>query len=127
MKHLSVVASQAALSSQNNPQPIVLGATPPIGEAVAELQLSAVFQPILAISEGTIFGFEGLIRGIYPDWPRLADRALFEGRDLAPPTDLRGMFKAVFQSHLGVAESVIETQVLPDSKRIPAIEGLFAI
>jgi len=68
MKYLSVVASQAAPISQNNPQSTVLNAAPPIGEAVGESQLTAVFQPMLAISDGTIFGFEGLIRGVHPDW-----------------------------------------------------------
>ncbi len=77
---------------------------------------------------GAAFLLGGAVNGgrIIADWPGLSDRALFEGRDLAPTTDLRGMFKAVLRSHLGVAESFIETQVFPDSKSVKAIDGLFA-
>ena len=42
----------------------------------------------------------GRVRG---DWPGLATGQLFEGRDLAPTTDLRSITKGVLAQHLGLS------------------------
>jgi uncharacterized protein (DUF1501 family) len=68
----------------------------------------------------------GAIQGgrIYADWPGLANRDLFEGRDLYPTTDIRSVFKGVLVQHLDVAEAYIEREVFPDSQSAPLMEGL---
>ena len=49
-----------------------------------------------------------------------------EGRDLRATSDLRALFKGVLGPHLGLAESVLETQVFPDSRKVRALDGLLA-
>jgi uncharacterized protein (DUF1501 family) len=53
---------------------------------------------------------------VYGDWPGLSPKALLDGRDLRPTTDLRAVFKGVLRDHLGVRESALETTVFPDSR-----------
>ena len=36
------------------------------------------------------------------------------------------LFKGVLGPHLGLAESVLETQVFPDSRKVRALDGLLA-
>ena len=47
------------------------------------------------------------------DWPGLAPSKLFEGRDLAPTTDLHALCRAVMRSHLGLDEATLRG-VFPD-------------
>ena len=56
----------------------------------------------------------------------LSDRALDEGRDLAPTLDLRAVFKAALVAQLGTPEAAIETAVFPESRGVRPLEGLFA-
>ncbi len=58
------------------------------------------------------------------DWPGLGVRSLYEGRDLRPTGDLRGLLKGVLGQHLRVSEAALETQVFPDSRSVPRMEGL---
>jgi uncharacterized protein (DUF1501 family) len=59
----------------------------------------------------------GAVRGrVIADWPGLAPRSLFEGRDLAPTRDLRSVLKGVLAEHLGVPSRALEEQVFPDSR-----------
>ena len=51
---------------------------------------------------------------------------LNEGRDLRATSDLRALFKGVLGPHLGLTESVLETQVFPDSRKVRALDGLLA-
>ena len=48
----------------------------------------------------------GAVNGgrVLADWPGLSEKALFEGRDLAPTRDLRGLVKGVLKDHLGLPE-----------------------
>jgi hypothetical protein len=67
----------------------------------------------------------GLKRGgIIGDWPGLTDNGLFEGRDLAPSLDMRGLLKGVLAGQLGVETRDLDTAVFPDSTSIRAVPGL---
>ena len=56
------------------------------------------------------------------DWPGLAN--LYEGRDLAPANDLRGLLKATLQQHLGIEEALLADVVFPDSRVVAPMAGL---
>ncbi len=57
-------------------------------------------------------------------WPGLETRQLYEGRDLAAASDVRGLFKGVLRDHLGIAEGHIEGAVFPGSRGAHALGGL---
>jgi uncharacterized protein (DUF1501 family) len=57
-------------------------------------------------------------------WPGLAARHLFEGRDLAPATDIRAVFKGILRDHMALTEGDIEDRVFPDSRHVPGLSGL---
>ncbi|MEM9057145.1 MAG: DUF1501 domain-containing protein [Pseudomonadota bacterium] len=63
---------------------------------------------------------------IIADWPGLAARNLFEGRDLYPSTDIRSLFKGVLAEHLDLPETLLEREVFPDSSRATLMAGLIA-
>ncbi len=65
----------------------------------------------------------GAVRGgqVIADWPGLAARDRFEGRDLRITTDLRSVFKTVLRDHLQVASAVIEGDALPGSSALPVL------
>ncbi len=56
-------------------------------------------------------------------WPGLAPNALYGGRDLAPTTDMRGLFKTVLHNHLNIPSVVLDQKVFPDSKKAEAPLG----
>jgi uncharacterized protein (DUF1501 family) len=68
----------------------------------------------------------GAVKGgrVISDWPGLKPANLFEGRDLAPTTDLRAVIKGVLRDHLGLAERVLAETVFPDSAPVKGIKGL---
>jgi uncharacterized protein (DUF1501 family) len=57
-------------------------------------------------------------------WPGLSASALYEGRDLAPTTDLRSVIKSLLRDHMGVAPALIDREVFPDSAAAPYFQGL---
>ena len=61
---------------------------------------------------------------VVADWPGLAARALYQGRDLAPTLDLRSVFKGVMSEHLGVSARTLEDSVFPDSAAARPLRGL---
>lgn len=61
---------------------------------------------------------------VHADWPGLAQRALHEGRDLRPTTDLRAVLKGVLAAHWRLPNRILATSVFPDSGGVAAIEGL---
>jgi uncharacterized protein (DUF1501 family) len=61
---------------------------------------------------------------VISDWPGLKPASLYEGRDLAPTTDLRAVFKGVLHDHLGLADRVLAQTVFPDSTAVKAMQGL---
>lgn len=66
----------------------------------------------------------GAVKGgrIFGDWPETNQKALFEGRDLAPANDVSGILKGVLRDHLGIDRSALDQDVLPQSGR--AWDGL---
>lgn len=70
----------------------------------------------------------GAVKGgrVIADWPGLAAASLYEGRDLKPTTDLRGIVKGVLQDHLGLSERVLASAVFPESEAVRPVRGLIA-
>jgi len=68
----------------------------------------------------------GAVKGgrVIADWPGLKVANLYEGRDLAPTSDLRGAFKGVLRDHLGISETVLAKNVFPDSAQVKPMQGL---
>ena len=68
----------------------------------------------------------GAVKGgrVVADWPGLAPAQLFEGRDLAPTTDLRAVFKGVLAEHVGVPLRAMDGEIFPDSAAARPILGL---
>jgi len=68
----------------------------------------------------------GAINGgrVIADWPGLKPANLYEGRDLAPTSDLRAAFKGVLHDHLGLSERVLAQSVFPDSAQVKPLQGL---
>jgi uncharacterized protein (DUF1501 family) len=68
----------------------------------------------------------GAVKGgrIISDWPGLKPANLYQGRDLAPTTDLRVVFKGVLHDHLGIGESALAQTVFPDSAAAKPMKGL---
>jgi uncharacterized protein (DUF1501 family) len=68
----------------------------------------------------------GAVKGgrVVADWPGLAPNRLFEGRDLAPTTDLRAVLKGALRDHLGLTPGELGEIVFPDSAGIRPMDGL---
>jgi uncharacterized protein (DUF1501 family) len=68
----------------------------------------------------------GAVNGgrVLADWPGLQDADLYEGRDLYPTTDIRGLFKGVLAQHWGVSTRRLDREVFPGSTAVRALEGL---
>ena len=73
---------------------------------------------------GAAFLLGGAVAGgrVATSWPGLARDQLHDNRDLAPTTDMRGLFKTVLRDHFGIPAKQLETVVFPgslDAKRPP--------
>jgi uncharacterized protein (DUF1501 family) len=68
----------------------------------------------------------GAVNGgrVLADWPGLGKSDLYEGRDLKPTMDVRGLFKGVLADHLEIPDKVIELSVFPDSAAAPQVRNL---
>ena len=77
-------------------------------------------------SGGAAFVLGGAVKGgrVVGDWPGLAKRDRFEGRDLRTTTDLRALLKGVLGPHLGVATRALDRDVFPGSEGVRAVELL---
>jgi uncharacterized protein (DUF1501 family) len=66
---------------------------------------------------GAAFVLGGGVQGgrVVADWPGLAKKDRFEGRDLRTTTDLRAVLKGVLADHLQVARKALDSDVFPDS------------
>ncbi len=71
----------------------------------------------------------GAVHGgkVLADWPGLATKDLFEGRDLRPTTDIRSLFKSVLLEHLGLAPGFVEDTVFPDSRSAAPLKNLIRV
>lgn len=61
---------------------------------------------------------------VVADWPGLGSNNLYEGRDLYPTSDLRGIFKSILIEHLQLEEGFVTREVFPDSAFIRPLNGL---
>jgi uncharacterized protein (DUF1501 family) len=70
----------------------------------------------------------GAVKGgqVISDWPGLKQAQLYEGRDLKPTTDLRGVLKGLLRDHLGLSETVLNDSVFPESNQARPLAGLIA-
>lgn len=70
----------------------------------------------------------GLVQraGVVADWPGLANKSLFEGRDLAVTVDAASVYAQALQSVFGLEPAQIQNGVL-QYKPNPRIQGLFRI
>lgn len=70
----------------------------------------------------------GAIKGgrVIADWPGLADAQLYEGRDLKPTADLRGILKGLLADQFGVPAGMLADAVFPDSAKVVPVQGLIA-
>lgn len=68
----------------------------------------------------------GAVNGgrVIADWPGLADKDLYDGRDLRPTTDLRSVFKGMLEDHLELAPTFLAREVFPDSVSARTLENL---
>lgn len=71
-------------------------------------------------SGGAAFVLGGAVRGgrVWTDWPGLARRDRFEGRDLRVTTDLRAVLKGLLADHLRISPGSLERDVFPDSQKV---------
>ncbi len=79
-------------------------------------------------SGGAAFVLGGAVRGgrVLADWPGLAPKDRFEGRDLRITTDLRAVLRSVLHDHLRVARSALDASVLPGTSTLKALDLLRA-
>lgn len=70
---------------------------------------------------GAAFLMGGAVRGgrVIADWPGLAERQLFEGRDLAPTTALETVLAGAIAEHLRLDPGVAMTQMFPGRSAKP--------
>ena len=68
----------------------------------------------------------GAVKGgrVIADWPGLKPASLYEGRDLAPTTDLRAVIKGVLHDHLGVWRARAGGDGVSGQRRGEADEGI---
>lgn len=76
---------------------------------------------------GFAFLAGGRVNGgqVYGEWPGLAERALYQNRDLMPVTDVRSLIKGVLADFLQTAAKEIEETAFPDSRNVVAAKDLF--
>jgi uncharacterized protein (DUF1501 family) len=74
---------------------------------------------------GAAFLCGGAVSGgsVLADWPGLGVGQLFENRDLAPTTDLRGVIKGVASDHLGLRRPAL-LKVFPGGSAAEPVAGL---
>ncbi len=68
----------------------------------------------------------GAVQGgrVIADWPGLAPRALYEGRDLKPTLDLRSIFKGVLHDHLSISKTALDGKAFPGSDGVSSHRDL---
>ena len=99
--------------------------------AITEFGRTARINGTVGTDHGTgtvAFLAGGAIKGgrVITDWPGLKPAALYQSRDLAATTDLRGVLKGLLADQLGLGQAVLGAQVFPDSAAVKPIRGLIA-
>ena len=79
-------------------------------------------------SGGAAFVLGGAVKGgrVIADWPGLARKDRFEGRDLRITTDLRAALRGLLADHLQVPRAALDGVVLPGSGQVAALDLLRA-
>jgi len=74
-------------------------------------------------SAGAAFVLGGAVHGarVVTDWPGLARKDRFEGRDLRTTTDLRAVLKGLLADHLKLAAVPLNTSVFPGSAAVKSL------
>ena len=77
-------------------------------------------------SGGAALLLGGAVRGgrVLADWPGLAAKDRYEGRDLRITTDLRAVLRPVLADHLQVARAALDREVLPGSAALPRLQDV---
>ena len=77
-------------------------------------------------SGGAAFVLGGAIHGgrVLSDWPGLAKKDRYEGRDLRVTTDLRAAVRGLLGDHLNVPRAALDGLVLPGSGGLPRLDLL---
>jgi uncharacterized protein (DUF1501 family) len=77
---------------------------------------------------GAAFVLGGAVQGgrVLADWPGLAKKDRYEGRDLKITTDLRAVFKGVMADHLRIASRPLDKDVFPGTEGMKLPELLKA-
>lgn len=72
---------------------------------------------------GAAFVLGGAVRGgrVLADWPGLAKKNRYDGRDLRITTDLRSVLKGVLADHLKIAERSLNSEVFPGSESVKSL------
>jgi uncharacterized protein (DUF1501 family) len=75
---------------------------------------------------GVAFVLGGAVKGgrVVADWPGLAKRQRYEGRDLRITTDLRSLLKGVLSDHLQITTASLNTSVFPGGEALPSLNLL---
>lgn len=75
---------------------------------------------------GAAFVLGGAVKGgrVIADWPGLAVKQRFEGRDLRTTTDLRSVLAGVLTDHLGVSGAHIKSRVFPGAANLQTVQLL---
>ena len=75
---------------------------------------------------GAAFLLGGAVRGgrVIADWPGLAKKDRYEGRDLRITTDLRAVLRTVLADHLQVPRAALDRTVLPGSGALARLDLL---
>jgi uncharacterized protein (DUF1501 family) len=68
----------------------------------------------------------GAVKGgrVVAKWPGLAEKDLYESRDLNPTMDLRAVFKGILRDHLGIPAGALASKVFPGSRGVDPLDGL---
>lgn len=77
---------------------------------------------------GVALALGGAVKGgrMIGDWPTLAPAALYQGRDLAPANDVRGLFATVLRDHWGLDRGELTRKVFADAAGLKLHDGLIA-
>ena len=57
-------------------------------------------------------------------WPGLSESQLYQGRDLAPTTDLRSLIMGVLAPHFGLSQTALAANVFPGDADLAPMRGL---
>jgi uncharacterized protein (DUF1501 family) len=63
---------------------------------------------------------------VIADWPSLRPERLYQGRDLYPTADLRGLLKGVLADQFAIAPKKLAEAIFPDSAGVAPMKGLVA-